>query len=301
MNSTRYSENVLSLALALSSAAWGLYWLPLRTIEEIGIAGSWSVVVFNACPLVVLGPLLLFNYRKLAGVFWPTVFAAVMIGLAFSLYANGIVETTVARAILLFYLTPVWSTILGVMWLSERLTIARVVSLIVAFVGLFLILADGNSSQHPLNVGDLYGFLSGIFWAIAVATLNRWSNIPIIPLATFIFVSTTLISMIFAGVVNADPFPAVDLIKAVLPTAAIWAIVVLLPCFCIIFRVSQILFPGRVGILMMSEVIVAVVSAAILLPEESLLPLQWVGAAAIVLAGLVEVLFGYSRNSATPG
>ena len=290
-----YSDKTLSLVLTLSAAAWGLYWFPLRTIEEVGIAGSWSVVFFNACPMLILCPWLLFNFRKLIGIWAPTLFAAVMVGLAFSLYANGLVETTIVRATLLYYLTPVWSTLLGVLWLSERLTKARIISFIVAFIGLFLLLSEGEAGDHPLNIGDLYSFLSGIFWAIAVAALNRWSNIPILPLATFIFISTTAISAIFAGVINVDPLPDFTMLREAFPTAAFWSIVILLPCFCVIFRISQILFPGRVGILTMSEVVIAIISAAILVPEETMVFMQWVGAAAILLAGLIEVIFGYTK------
>ena len=294
----KYSDKTLSLALSLSAAAWGLYWLPLRTIENAGISGTWSVVFFNACPLIVLCPLLIFNFKKLTGVFGPTVLAAIMIGMAFSFYANGLLETTIVRATLLYYLTPVWSTLIGVIWLSEPLTKARMVSIGVAFLGLLLLLlADGESSKYPINVGDLYSLLSGIFWAIGIATLNRWSKIPILPLATFIFISTTIISAIFAGVFYVDPLPDFLMIKIAFPTAALWSIFILLPCFCIIFRISQLLFPGRVGILTMSEVVVAIVSAAILVPEETMLLIQWLGAAAILLAGLIEVLFGYTKNT----
>ena len=148
-----------------------------------------------------------------------------------------------------------------------------------------MLLSHGESSDYPLNTGDLYSFLSGIFWAIGAATLNRWAKIPILPLATFVFISTTVLSAIFAGVLYVDPTPALDLLTTAFPTAAFWSIVIMLPCFCIIFRVSQVLFPGRVGILAMSEVIVAVISASILVPEETMSLLQWMGAAAIVLAG----------------
>ena len=48
----------------------------------------------------------------------------------------------------------------------------------------------------------------------------------------------------------------------------------------------------------MSEVVVAIISAAILVPEETMLPIQWAGAVAIVLAGLIEVFFGYTRGKA---
>jgi drug/metabolite transporter (DMT)-like permease len=297
MLSQKNSDTTLSIALLLSAGAWGLYWFPLRTIEEAGIAGSWSVVFFNACPLIVLCPLLVLNFRKLVGVAGPTLLAALMIGMAFTLYSNGLLETTVVRATMLYYLTPVWSTILGVIWLSEPLTRARIIAICVAFAGLFLLLSNGDSSAYPLNIGDLYSLLSGIFWAIGVATLNRWPKIPILPLATFIFLSTTTISAIFAGVLHVDPLPDLAMIKIAFPTAAFWSIVVFLPCFCIIFRISQLLFPGRVGILTMSEVVVAIISAAILIPEETMVLMQWVGAIAILLAGLIEVLFGYHRKT----
>ena len=291
-----YSEKTLSLALAVSAAFWGLYWFPLRSIEATGMAGSWSVVFFNACPLILLCPILVFQYKKLINVFWPTVLASIMIGMAFSLYSTALIETTIVRATLLYYLTPVWSTILGVVWLSERLTRARVLAIIIAFIGMYFLLADTESNQRPINIGDICGLLSGMFWAIGIATLNRWSNIPILPVAAFIFISTTLISAVFALFFHYDPIPEIILFREAFVTAAFWSICVLLPCFCIIFRASQLLFPGRVGILTMSEVVVAILSASILVPEESMLLIQWTGAAAIIIAGLIEVLFGYSKT-----
>ena len=298
MFSKTYSDRTLSLALVVSAAAWGLYWFPLRTIENFGVSGAWSVVFFNACPLIVLLPIFVFNLKTLAGQVWPTMLAALMIGFAFTMYANGLVETTIVRATLLYYLTPVWSTMIGVIWLSERLTKSRIVSIAVAFLGLLLLLsADAESAKYPLNIGDLYSFLSGVFWAIGIATLNRWSKIPILPLATFIFISTTGISAFFAIIFNVDALPTFAMMSAAFPTAAFWSIVVLLPSFCIIFRVSQFLFPGRVGILTMSEAVVAIVSAAILVPEETMTWLQWLGAVAILSAGLIEILLGYKKSN----
>jgi drug/metabolite transporter (DMT)-like permease len=298
MLSKIYSDTTLSLALTISAAAWGLYWFPLRTLEQAGFSGAWSVVFFNACPMLVLCPLILINRKQLGAVPGPTIFAAVMIGLAFSLYANGLVETTVVRATLLYYLTPVWSTLIGVLWLSERLTKARVISIIVAFFGLILLLSGNGSAQAPLNIGDLFSFLSGIFWAIGIASLNRWSQIPILPLSTFVFLSTTIISAVFAVVIYGDPLPDFTMAQAAFPTAAFWSIVILLPCFFVIFRASQFLFPGRVGLLTMSEVVVAIVSAAILVPDEPMQAIQWLGAVAILLAGLIEVGFGTNQSAA---
>ena len=296
MFSEKTPDKTLSIFLALSAGVWGLYWLPLRSIEELGVTASWSVVLFNACPLVVLVPLLLFNYQQLKGLVGPTILAGLMIGIAFNLYANGLLETTVARATLLYYLTPIWSTLLGVVWLSEPLTKARIIAIGVALIGLFLLLSHASSSNQALNIGDLYSFMSGIFWAIGVSVLNRWATIPILPLLAFTFLATTLFSALTAGLLPANPVPDLQAVKMALPAAAFWAIFIFVPSFFIIFRISQLLFPGRVGILTMTEAIVAIVSAAILIPEESMLLLQWLGAGAIIMAGLIEVLFGYSKN-----
>jgi len=296
MFSEKTPDKTLSIFLALSAGVWGLYWLPLRSIEELGVTASWSVVLFNACPLVVLVPLLLFNYQQLKGLVGPTILAGLMIGIAFNLYANGLLETTVARATLLYYLTPIWSTLLGVVWLSEPLTKARIIAIGVALIGLFLLLSNVNSSNQALNIGDLYSFMSGIFWAIGVSVLNRWATIPILPLLAFTFLATTLFSALTAGLLPANLVPDLQAVKMALPAAAFWAIFIFVPSFFIIFRISQLLFPGRVGILTMTEAIVAIVSAAILIPEESMLLLQWLGAGAIIMAGLIEVLFGYSKN-----
>ena len=291
------SDKILSLIIVVSSCAWGLYWLPLRSIEQSGIVGSWSLVFVNACPLIILVPLIFFNLDKLKKYPKPIFFAGIMIGAAFTFYANGLVQTSVIRATLLFYLSPIWSTIIGIIWLNERLTIARVISIIVALIGLILLLYDfRNQETVMLNFGDFSSILSGLFWALGASILKKWSKLPIIPLTAIVYFSTTSLSILLAIIVYKAPIPSLALIGQNFSTAFIWSVIVLLPSFCIIFRISQILFPGRVGILMMSEVAVAVISAKILLPEEQMVILQWIGASAILLAGVVEIIFGYSKK-----
>ena len=291
------SDKILSLIIVVSSCAWGLYWLPLRSIEQSGIVGSWSIVLVNACPLIILVPLIFFNLDKLKKYPKPILFAGIMIGAAFTFYANGLVQTSVIRATLLFYLSPIWSTIIGIIWLNERLTIARVISIIVALIGLILLLYDfRNQETVMLNFGDFSSILSGLFWALGASILKKWSKLPIIPLTAIVYFSTTSLSILLAIIVYKAPIPSLALIGQNFSTAFIWSVIVLLPSFCIIFRISQILFPGRVGILMMSEVAVAVISAKILLPEEQMVILQWIGASAILWAGVVEIIFGYSKK-----
>jgi|TARA_X000000368_G_scaffold373685_1_gene324878 drug/metabolite transporter (DMT)-like permease len=46
---------------------------------------------------------------------------------------------------------------------------------------------------------------------------------------------------------------------------------------------------------MMSEVIVAIISASILIPQEKMYLVQWFGAFAIIFAGLYEVIFSKKK------
>ena len=87
------------------------------------------------------------------------------------------------------------------------------------------------------------------------------------------------------------PMPDLDSLKVGFALAFFTSVFVLLSSVLLIFTISQILFPGRVGILMMSEVLVAIISASILLPDEQMALLQWLGAAAIIVSAFAEVSF----------
>ncbi len=63
----------------------------------------------------------------------------------------------------------------------------------------------------------------------------------------------------------------------------------LVPSLFAIFWASSHLFPGRVGILMMTEVLVAVISAALIL-NEPMRMMEWLGVILIIGAGVLEVL-----------
>jgi len=62
----------------------------------------------------------------------------------------------------------------------------------------------------------------------------------------------------------------------------------LVPSLFAIFWASSKLFPGRVGILMMTEAVVAVISASLLL-DEQVLAFEWLGVLLILSAGVLEL------------
>ncbi|MDE0306305.1 MAG: DMT family transporter [Albidovulum sp.] len=292
----RQSDRRLSVIVAIAAGVWGLYWLPLRAVESHGVANAWSVALFSACPIAVLIPYFLFfgrnQFRRLREIALIGIFT----GTGISFYAIGLVESGVVRATMLFYLTPVWSTLIGYFWLSERFNPGRIAAIVFGLAGLYLLLSERDTELAPLNVGDLFALFSGAAWGLGAACLKKWPEIPVPATACVQFAAAALVSALAAAVIFSDPFPSAQAIILAIPVAFIPAALILLPSVLIIFRVSKLLFPGRVGILMMSEVLVVIFSAWILIPEEKLTAWQWVGACLIISSGLVDVFSTISRR-----
>ena len=102
---------------------------------------------------------------------------------------------------------------------------------------------------------------------------------------------------LIAAVYLGDPIPQLAALLQAIPPAFLASAVVFLPSVLLIFRVMQYVSPGLVGILMLSEALVAAVSAAFWLGE-TLAPTQWIGVAAILATGVFIGL--YEGKAAKP-
>ena len=85
---------------------WGLFWLPLRGMENAGIEGGWSVWLFYAVPFIVVTPFVLARLRKWSVIGRRLHVTAFATAVSLTFYAEALVYTDVVRAMLLFYLTP---------------------------------------------------------------------------------------------------------------------------------------------------------------------------------------------------
>ena len=199
----------------LAAAVWGLYWVPIRGLEQLGVMGPWSIAYFNACPILVLVPALFIWRRSLHINFTPAVFAGVILGIGLALYATGLVATSVVRATLLFYLTPIWSTIIGMIWLSERVTALRILAILCGLLGCFLLLRTDQGFNGSINIGDLCSLMSGVFWAVGAASLKRWPGSPTLTITSVQLMVTTLVGLGLGLALFEYPTPDLDSLKAV--------------------------------------------------------------------------------------
>jgi drug/metabolite transporter (DMT)-like permease len=255
---------------------------------RLGIEGTWGVVFFNFCPLLVLLPLLMWKGGKLWERPGPALFIGAMTGVALGAYSTAMVIAPVIRVTMEFYLTAVWSTIIGVLWLSEQIDLRRVATVIAGLFGLFLLIVGASgAADSAFGFGDVLALTSGVLWAFGAAGMKRWPSENLLVTSFYQFLFAVLAGSIFAQALFPGTSPAPAQLLEVLPLAFVGSAMLLLPSIMVIFWASRVLFPGRVAILMMSEALVATISATLLLPEETMTLMQWTGAAIVLLACLL--------------
>lgn len=277
-----------SVALVLGGALWGAIWIPLRALEAAGLSGAWAGLVIYIGAALAMGFAIIVSRHPFRGFGLPLVLSGLATGAAFSLYSTSISMTEVVRAILLFYLTPIWGTLLGIAFLGERLTKARFAALIFALLGLVVVLG-GEGFPRPRNAGDWFALASGLSWAVgALLVYQAKTSGPVEQVAAFIFgsLAVTVATIVLAPSLFAAGTTLTDAIR-MLPWGIIMALWVIPMLFLTIWPAS-VLTPGRVGILLMSDVIVAVATAAWFSGEPFGLR-EMAGTVLIVSAAVIEV------------
>ncbi len=288
--STSTGQLLPAIAVTLCGLAWGIFWLPVRLIEDAGVGGAWTSVLLFAAATAAPLPWL-FNRRVWSGNVPNALFTGLLLGTAFALYTVSLVMTDVVRAILLFYMTPVWSTIADVTIYKRRLTPVRAISIALGISGMLAILGTGDGLPVPQNAGDWVALLSGLSWA-AGTLRSHASPATNIVLPVFSFALCGLVSSIVILFWSGTHDPALvrlDNATEVVPWIILMGILIFVPTNFLVVWAAQRIDSARVGILMMTEVLAGSVTAALWAGE----PFGWrqgLGAALIVCAGLVEAL-----------
>ena len=182
-------------------------------------------------------------------------------GLALTLYTFSFIYTEVVRAMLLFYLTPVWSTILARLILGDAITGLRLLAMSLAIAGMLIIFGLGLNFPIPKNKGDWLGLASGIVWAIAAVRLRQSDKYAAVDLTCGFFSWSMLVALIACLTLLPEATPSADQIIPLLywmvPIVVLLVLPVRLPpCG------AKFLNPGLVGLLFMT-IIFGSISAAL--------------------------------------
>ncbi len=278
-----------SLGVLIAGGIWGLFWYPLRAIEQQGVSGDWVSLQFFAVSGVTILPWAL-KPDVLATRSKDQLITGFLLGAAFALYTLSLVLTDVVRAILLFYMTPVWSTLASITFWGGKLTVRRAVALALGLAGLWLVLQNDQGLPIPKNIGDWVGLAAGFFWS--VGTLRSYHRAPLPVSSTVLAFSIGGFGITLAimglryqsGGLSTDLAAVVNMMPLVLTLGlCMFAI----PNVFVLWAAQRV-EPTRIGILLLAEVLTGTISAA-LFSMEPFGVSQALGAGLIVSAGTVEV------------
>ena len=288
-------ENQAKLACLYAGAVWGLFWIPLRALENAGLHGLWVAVVYFLVPTLCLVPIGIWRWKHFRAGGIQLQITAMLSGLALLLYTMSIVYTDVVRAILLFYLTPIWGTILARIFLEDAITPQRIFAMAVAVVGALTIFGLGLQFPVPQNVGDWMGVGAGFLWAIASLRINIYKDYSAIEMTLGFFFWSLIFSIIAALIFSPSYVPSVSQTLPALPLLLIFIFLLILPGTYASLWGPKFLSPGVVGLLFMTEIVVGSISVA-LLSAEPFGVREVIGILLITCASLVESFLSLIRR-----
>ncbi|MEG6509238.1 DMT family transporter [Methyloligella sp. 2.7D] len=291
------TENTAMLAVALSGLAWGLFWIPLRALDVAGIMGVWAVVLFYVLPALFLLPAIILRRRRIIAGGWRLHLAGLLAGTSLVCYAGALVFTDVVRALLFYYLTPVWSTLLARVLLGERITMHRWAMIGLALTGLMFILRVDEGLGGAFNIGDWMGIAGGLLWAVAAVVMNsdEGGNGIDFTLSYFVWGSVAALLLALLPIEGATSAPDWETIRSVLWWIVPVAIVLVIPPAFAIMWGATVLSPGLLAILFMTEISAGTVTAAIWADEPFGLR-QILGVLLITAAGVLEPVTNLLRG-----
>jgi drug/metabolite transporter (DMT)-like permease len=292
--SSHRSTLASSLAILWSALLWGTLWIPLRRIHEAGASGAAAITIGFLLPLVLLLPFALTRWRRILTGGWALGIAGFLLAVSIALYSEGLLRGTVARVLLSFYLTPVWSTLFERLLLGEPIAGRRVVTIILGLAGMAVIFGGEAGVPLPRASAEWMGLTAGITWGLSMVFVKRTGSRPIFDrvFAHFVFLGPAfLLATSIPGGGSAFLFEIralVDSASWLMAFAVLWMLPVI---WLTIFGASH-LGPGRVAIFLMLEIVVGLTTAS-LLTDEPFGMRELIGA--VLITGACGVELGVAR------
>jgi len=279
---TNASHHVLPiLSLLYSATLWGVLWYPLRELDKAGLHGLWATLVLFGAALLVGGWMACAKLRDARGA-WPALFAmALANGWCNVAFIVAILDGNVVRVTLLFFLSPLWATLLARVLLGERISLHAWGVLGVALGGAVTMLWDVKLGYPwPQDTADWLAISSGAAFALSNVFVRKTASVPLAVKTACAWLGVVLAALLW-----------IALTRTALPevSAAVWGSAVALGVFGILTMTVAVQYGvthmpvHRSVVILLFELVASTVSSQ-LLTSEIVQPREWIGGALITLA-----------------
>ena len=268
-----------------------MFWIPQRALEANGLTGGWGTIAQMYVPLLMLAPIAIWRkiQGKSFGLDYPLI--GLLMGGGIACYANSFLLTDVVRALILFYMMPVWATLYELLFVKQKPQWYRAVTIALALSGVWIVFSQGFTFPVPQNAGDWVALVGGMFFAGGAVRTEFVQPKDIFALLVSFFFYGGLVTLIIAYFLGntLGPMPTNDAWIAMLPWLLLMSAVFLIPTNIVLLWTPSVVGGGLYSIIILIEIVVGSASAAVL-TDESFGWREIVGSMLIITAGLAEII-----------
>ena len=272
------------LILLISSAGWGLTWLPVKAMNEMGLDSMHLILIAFISGAVVLSPWLFKQFKSWKQSLGFMILIALAGGFANASFQTAIFYGDIIRVMILFYLLPVWSVLGGWLFLKEKIDRIRLIAVIVCLSGAFVILDVWHTSWQGISWIDLLAIGSGMGLAATNILFRFTQHVPVMSKVSATFVGCTVIMAGFLmASTSTSPLPHNGAITMAIGYGAIWLTLITIGTQWAVTQMEA----GRSAIILVMELVVAVASVALLTAAELKMH-EMIGGLMVISAALLE-------------
>lgn len=276
------TESLPVLSLLLAAVMWGVIWYPLRLIEAQGLTGLWITVTSYSAALLVGGVFVVNRLTELQRSPLLILLMSLATGWCNVAFILAILDGNVVRVLLLFYLSPLWTVLLGRLLLGEQLTTRTRAVFLLALAGALFMLWDRRAGfPAPREQSDWFALSSGFSFALANVLVRRLQAVSVRVKTEVSWLGVLVVALALLEFTGELQVP-------VAPPSA-WTGAVLLGIFGIVIMTLAVQYGVthmpvyRSAVILLFELVAGAVSAH-LLTDEIVLLREWVGGTLIVAA-----------------
>jgi drug/metabolite transporter (DMT)-like permease len=189
------------------------------------------------------------------------------------------------RVLLLFYLSPLWATLLAWLILKEHMSRLAVLTLIIAMTGAIVMLWDPAIGRPwPSDKADWLAISSGMAFALANVSVRGTQAVSIPVKNLFSWIGVSVLAIVWIGL-SGEPVPTASH-NVILWTLLLGPLVVFVMTFTVQYGVTK-LPVYRSAVILLFELVAGAVSSQLLTNEVMKLN-EWIGGGFIVLAAYLS-------------
>jgi drug/metabolite transporter (DMT)-like permease len=274
------------LSLLFAASFWGVVWYPLRLLNEAGLSGVWQMLIAYVCAFLVLAILKWPGVQGMNGQWGKLGLMAITAGWTGIGYVLAMLEGNVARALILFYLSPLWTVLLGYFFLGEKLRMATLATVPLGVLGVILMVWNPDAGLADFSWSDLQALTAGMAFSITNVTTRSLHHLGTRQKTLVSWLGVIVLAAMII-LLSGSPVPEVS-VPALAANMALGSVGFMLTTLAVIYGISH-MSVQKSSVILLIEIVVGAFTAW-WLAGEILVGMEWFGGGLIILAGLIAII-----------